>query len=187
MIIVEKFRRLAPGLQKIQPHFRVSYSGLLFVAVLAMAAAGASGQDTVILSSGSAAPGNTVSLDLSISVVSGSAPASLEWTYSYSAGDFTAVSVVAGPAAVAAGKFVSCNGSPGSYTCLLFGINSTSLSNGVVATATFTVSPTTTSASSTVQVINSSGATASGLPVGWSVAPPPRRSLPRQPRRSCCA
>jgi hypothetical protein len=123
------------------------------------------GQDTVVLSSGSAASGNTVSLDLSISVVSGSAPASLEWTYSYSAGDFTAVSVVAGPAAVAAGKSVSCSGSPGSYTCLLFGINSTALSNGVVATATFTVSPTTTSTSSTVQVINSSGAMASGFPV----------------------
>ena len=119
----------------------------------------------MILSSGSAASGTTVSLDLTLSVAPGSAPASVEWTYSYSAGDFTGVSVAAGPAALAAGKSVSCNGTPGSYRCLLFGINSTALRNGVVATATFTVSPTTPSTSSTVQVINSGGAMGSGIPV----------------------
>ena len=136
-----------------------------FAAMLMLAAGCAFGQDTMVLSSGSALPGNTVSLNLSLSVVSGSAPASLEWTFSYSAGDFTAVSVVPGPVAVAAGKSVSCSGSPGSYRCLLFGINSTALSDGIVATATFTVSPTTTSTSSTIQVINSSGAMLSGIPV----------------------
>ena len=138
----------------------------MHLATMLMLAAGcAFGQDTMILSSGSAVAGNTVSLDLSISVVPGSAPASLEWTYTYSAADFTAVSVVPGPVALAAGKSVSCNASPGAYRCLLFGINSTALSDGVVATATFTVSPTTTSTSSTIQVINSSGAMASGIPV----------------------
>jgi len=151
--------------QKTHSDLRAAWSRLDVLAVLVMAAGCACGQDTMILSSGSAASGTTVSLDLTLSVAPGSAPASVEWTYSYSAGDFTGVSVAAGPAALAAGKSVSCNGTPGSYRCLLFGINSTALRNGVVATATFTVSPTTPSTSSTVQVINSGGAMGSGIPV----------------------
>ena len=134
------------------------------VAVLALAAGCALGQNTISLSSGSAAAGNTVSLDLSISVVPGTGPASLEWTYSYSTADLALVNVAAGPAAVAAGKSVSCNSSPGSYRCLLFGLNSTAIGNGVGATATFTVSPTTTRTSAAVQVTNISGATAGGTP-----------------------
>lgn len=134
-------------------------------ATLFLAAACALGQDAMSLSSGSAAPGGAVSLNLSLNAAPGSEPAALEWTFGYAATDFTAVNVTAGPAAVAAGKSVSCRGGSGSYKCLLFGLNSTALTSGVVAIATFTVSPTATGKATTIQVINSSGATISSSPV----------------------
>ena len=142
-------------------NFKVNRTPFLAAALLFLPAACALGQDAMSLSSGSAVPGGTVSLNLSLTVAPASAPAALEWTYSYSASDFTAVSVAPGPAAVSAGKSVSCRSSSGAYTCVLFGLNSTTLTSGVVAIATFTVSPTATSKVSVIQVINSSGATVS--------------------------
>jgi hypothetical protein len=130
----------------------------MVVAILA-AAGSAFGQDALNLSSGSVVAGQTISLDLSLTAPTTSGPAGLEWTYVYSANDFSSVTVVAGPAAVAAGKSVSCSGGSGSYTCMLFGINTTTMSDGVVATATFTTSPAATSASSSVQILNTSGVT----------------------------
>lgn len=145
--------------------FKINRTLFHAAAVLFLAAACALGQDTMSLSSGSAAPGGAVSLDLSLTVTPGSEPAALEWTYIYSAADFTAISVTAGSAAVAAGKSVSCSAGSGSYTCLLFGLNNTALTSGVVAVATFSVSPTATGKVSTIQVINSSGATVSSSSV----------------------
>ncbi|MBZ5595029.1 MAG: hypothetical protein LAP39_22530 [Acidobacteriia bacterium] len=163
--IAAGFGRKAEDAQKMYADFDINRAPFHAAVVLFVAAACALGQDAMILSSGSAVAGASVSLNLSLIVTPGSEPAALEWTYSYAAKDFTAVSVTAGPAAVAAGKSVSCAGSSGSYTCLLFGLNNTALTSGVVASATFTVSPTTTDTSATIPVINTSGATVSSTPV----------------------
>jgi hypothetical protein len=84
------------------------------------------------IGSGWAKPGWTV--DLPITLSGGAQPAALQWSFSYSK-DITGVTVVAGAAAKAAGKGITCSGN----TCLLFGSNTTILTDGVVATATFQV------------------------------------------------
>lgn len=126
------------------------------VAVILAAAASAFGQDALSLSSGSVVAGQTISLDLSLTAPASGGPAGIEWTYSYPASTFSSVTVVAGPAAAAAGKSVSCSAGSGSYTCILFGLNTTTMSSGVAATATFTASPTAIG-TSPIQILNSSG------------------------------
>lgn len=161
-----------PGIVGNFEHWTRSYRNthrlfcLPMAAVLVLAAGSAFGQDALSLSSGSAVAGQTVSLDLSLTAPASGGPAALEWTYSYPAATFSSVTVVAGPAAVAAGKSVSCGGSSGSYTCMVFGLNSITLSSGVVATATFTVSPTAAGTSSPIQILSATGVTLSSTPVG---------------------
>lgn len=86
------------------------------------------------VASAATAPGATVSLDLVLT--SGTtAPAALQWTVGYPVNAIASVSVVAGPAASAAGKSLICNSLAGAITCVLYGLNGTAISSGVVATA----------------------------------------------------
>src|SRR6185369_13017220 len=120
-------------------------------ALLMLAAQTASGQTALSLYSGTATQGGTATLNLSLNAAAGSAPAALEWIFQYATTDFTAITAVAGPAAVAAGKSISCASAAGSYTCVLWGMNTNTIANGVVATVTLNVSGTAAS-SSTIQV-----------------------------------
>src|SRR6058998_361094 len=65
-------------------------------------------QATVSLGSGSAVPGGTVSLGVSLTTSGGAQPATLQWTMSYLASDVTSVNVAPGTSAIAANKSVSC-------------------------------------------------------------------------------
>jgi uncharacterized protein (TIGR03437 family) len=96
----------------------------------------ACGQTMLSLSSGSAIPGGSVSLTLVLTIVSGAAPAGLQWTLSYAAGDVVSVSTVAGAAITGAGKTLYCNPKSGSVTCIATGMNTTAMSSGVVAVVT---------------------------------------------------
>jgi hypothetical protein len=124
-------------------------------------------QTSLVLSSGSASPGQAVSLNVTLSTPLPSQVAGLQWTFAYSSTDFSGLSVGTGPAAVAAGKSITCNGGGGLMICLVTGLNTNTIASGVVASATFTVSPTTGSTSSIVQLVNSLGATpqATGIAV----------------------
>jgi len=115
--------------------------------------------DSLSLSSGGATPGGTVSLNLSLSSSSGSQPAAIQWTFVYSTSDIVAISASAGAAATAAGKSLSCAGSPGSYVCLLTGLNGNVIQNGVVAVLSVTLSA--ASSGTTISVSNPLGASAS--------------------------
>lgn len=148
----------------IAAHFCGNRACARAAAFLLLGSIGAFGQVTLSLSSASAVVGGSGSVDLSMSAAA-SQPAGLEWTYSYSTADFSSVSVVAGPAAAAAGKSLSCAGGAGLYTCLLAGLNSTAMAGGVIATATFTVSPSTVSTSSVIQLTNGIGVSASDDPL----------------------
>jgi len=86
------------------------------------------------LGSGSATAGSAVSLSLTLASVGGALPAALQWTLNYSA-DVTNVTVVAGGTASGSGKSVVCNGS----TCLVYGLNATTIADGIVAVVTFNV------------------------------------------------
>ena len=89
-------------------------------------------------------------------------PASLQWVMAYPASDFSAVSAVAGGAATAAGKALSCNNVAGTSTCVLYGLNQTAISAGIVATVTLTISPSTLNTSSNVQLTSGMASSSAG-------------------------
>lgn len=124
----------------------------------------ASGQVAFTLASGAGSPGSTVSLNISLNS-SGAQPAAMQWTLSYSAAQISSIAVTAGPAATNAGKTVSCNqAAPGSMTCVLFGLNQSTVANGVVAVAAVTIANT-TSTSTVISMSNGVASTGSGSPL----------------------
>ncbi|MGA2593478.1 MAG: hypothetical protein ABSH32_26475, partial [Bryobacteraceae bacterium] len=86
-----------------------------FIAFSMSGAAAFCQSNSLALSSGMVTPGGTVSLNLSLTSPSGSQPAGIEWTFTYSPSAIVAISASAGTAATAAGKSLLCAGSPGSY------------------------------------------------------------------------
>jgi len=116
--------------------------------------------DTLALSSAVASPGSTVSLNLSVTSPAGSEPAGIEWTLAYSPSDITAVSAIPGASANAAVKFISCAPAAGSYTCLLTGLDTTVMQNGVAAIVNVTLAPATTA--TTITVKNAMGVSPAG-------------------------
>ena len=86
----------------------------------------------------------------------GSEPAGLQWTLQYSAADVVSITAVAGPAAITAGKSLQCaavtsttitiggTSYSGLYTCILSGVNSNIIPNGIVAVTTIVLSNTVT-------------------------------------------
>src|SRR5262249_27246594 len=72
--------------------------------------------------------------------------------------DISSINVIAGPVATLAGKSVTCNPVSGSLNCIVFGLNTTTIANGVVAIAQVTISPSTLNTST---VISLSGGVAS--------------------------
>ncbi len=89
---------------------------------------------------GSAIAGGAGSLSISINSTAGYAPAALEWTLTYSWSALTNLKVQTGAAATAASKSVVCTFASGSVRCLTWGLNDKTISNGVIATVTFSVS-----------------------------------------------
>ena len=125
-------------------------------------------ETTLSIGSGSGLPGGTVVLDVGLKT--SNQITGLQWTLSYSAADFTAVSVAAGPAATTAGKSVTCNNSAGAKTCLVTGLNVDSISSGTVARVTLTISPTITRSSASISVNNPIGVTPENAQVAISGA-----------------
>ena len=114
------------------------------------------------LGNGSSAPGQSVSLPLSLST-SGNQVSGLEWTLAYSTSDFSAISVSIGPTADSAAKNLFCNSTAaGRHHCLVVGHNQSLVTNGVVATAILTVAGNTTNNSSAVSVTTSRSSTPDG-------------------------
>ena len=128
---------------------------------------------TLALSSGSGSPGSIVTLNMSSN---GTAQAAaLEWTLIYSPADFSSIAVGAAPIAIAANKSVSCdNNVPGISNCVLWGLNATTVPNGVIASVSLGLSSTTTNTSSAIQfssagAANGAGASLSALGNGTAV------------------
>src|SRR5450432_892937 len=138
------------------------------LALVSVACACCSAQTTALsVSAGSGSPGTTVGLSIALN---GAAPAGLEWTLKYSTADITSATMAIGSAGKAAGKQMSCTSSAGSSTCLLWGINSTTISSGVVATVALTMSPTTQNTSSSIQLVNGVAAGSNGTAMTTSTA-----------------
>jgi hypothetical protein len=82
------------------------------------------------LSSGSATPGQPVVLNISLDAT-GDLPESTEWTLNYSTADFS--SATFSPGMGAANKSLTCSNGSGTATCLVWGLNSMTIPNNVVA------------------------------------------------------
>jgi len=106
---------------------------LTLVVVLCAFSLAATGQTSLVLSSGSATPGGTASLSLSLANSGGTQPAGLQWTLNYPTSCISGITVTAGPASTTAAKTIYCAGSGGTYSCLAAGINSNIIGDGVVA------------------------------------------------------
>jgi hypothetical protein len=137
---------------------------------------------TLTLAPASGNPGTSVSMNLAL--VSGGAPAALQWKLSYPTAAVTSITVSTVVAATAAGKTVTCApAGTGSYACVLAGLNQSGIADGTVATANITLA---SAAAGDVQIgVGSAlGATARGaaqavtatgntIHVGGTPPPPP--------------
>ena len=137
----------------------VTRSSLLAL-LLAIAPGVAFGQDALALSSGTAVPGGAVALNLSLSSPAAGAPAAVQWTLNYAAGNIASVAAVVGPSATAAGKTITCFSAAGSHTCLLSGMNDTVIQDGIVAVINVTM--TASAVTAAVGLTNLVGAAAAG-------------------------
>ena len=130
--------------------------------VAAAASQAVAQQVAVSLGSGSTVPGGAVGMNISLVNSGGASPAGVQWTMSYSSSVVSSVSVVTGSGATTAGKSATCSSATGTTTCLLSGMNQTILGNGVLALATFTISPNAVTSSVPIQVTAVSASTAGG-------------------------
>lgn len=109
-------------------------------------------QATLRLDSATTSPGGSVNLNMSLTTTGGAQPAGLQWTMNYPVSDIGTVSVLAGANANAASKTVTCAYNSGSTICVLFGVNSNIVSDGVLATATFGINSGTLDTLAPIQV-----------------------------------
>jgi hypothetical protein len=116
------------------------YRWALCLAILIPWTANLRAQSTLVLSSGTVAPGGSVTLNLTLSSAFDSQPAGIQWTFIYPAAKVLVWSMAAGPALIASGKSITCaakdtryRGAVG-YTCLAVGLNANPIADGVVAT-----------------------------------------------------
>lgn len=94
------------------------------------------GQSVLSVSSASGAPGGQVTLNLTLNTAYPGSSEGLEWTLNSPSPEVASFTTTAGPAAVSAQKSLYC----ANQTCLLAGLNSSPLSDGVIATVTLTLS-----------------------------------------------
>lgn len=84
--------------------------------------------------------GAKVTMPISLTVQPETKIAALQWSLIYPESDIASVNVAAAPAAQAAGKTVVCAAKRGSAMCLLFGMNSNVMPDGVFVEVTFELS-----------------------------------------------
>lgn len=105
----------------------------IFLSIITTAAIGQ--QARFQLGSGSASPGGTATVNLTLTNANGAAPASLQFTLGYPTTSVAGVTLNAGSSANSAGKVLNCtSGTTGQTACLLYGIDAAVIGNGVLAT-----------------------------------------------------
>jgi uncharacterized protein (TIGR03437 family) len=142
-------------------------SGRVILALLFVASA--AGQSVLLTTPVLQVPaGGTVTVPLNMTAT-GVQPAGLQWTVGYSSSSVARISFTAGPAAVAAGKAITCTAKAGSTMCLLTGTNMNTVASGVVAHVAIQV---TSTASGVVplSLIDGKSATLAGNAIATSTA-----------------
>ena len=147
---------------------------IVLICILVFAAEGALAQPSISLSSGSGAPGTSVSVNISFNA-NGTQPTGAQWTLNYSSIDFSSVSVAqTSTVSSVSGETFLCPAGAGSATCIIINIGSDTVlvPNGIIAVATFHISPATTNTSSLITLSNlvASDGGATGLSLTGSAA-----------------
>lgn len=119
-----------------------------------------SAQDSLSVGPGSAPPGGTAALNLTLNSPAGSEPMGVQWTFSYPSSSVSSITVTPAPGTNGS---VACAGSSGLYTCVE--TSPTTMVNGPVAVATVQLSAAATG-SVAVNLTNTYGALGSGSAVG---------------------
>ncbi len=117
---------------------------------------------SIAVGSGAATPGSGVTVPVTLTTTGAPQPSGLQWTMAYSSADVSIVTVSAGPNATAAGKSVTCSSLPGSTTCVAYGMNSNVVSDGTLASVTFTIASGAVDTSAPIQVTGVMAADTSG-------------------------
>ena len=118
------------------------------------------------LSTASGAPGANVTLDISLTPGTGTQSAAVQWDLTYSTTDLSLVSGTydtTGSAGSGAGKAVDCNAiSSSDVRCIVSGLNTTSIGNGVIASITFKIAAGTSDTSTLVSMTGAAASDGSG-------------------------
>ena len=112
---------------------RIGY--LVFIAFIGCSEFALGQSVTLSVGSGSGIAGGSVVVPINLMSFGGGQAAAVQWSLSYSS-DITGVTFAIGPAATSAGKSIACNAN----LCLVYGLNATAISDGVVATVTLQIS-----------------------------------------------
>lgn len=149
-----------------------SLPALLFFCITAAAVDRAAAQSASLsLSGGSGFPGSNVTLNISLTV-NGTLPAAVQWDLLYSTADLNPEAgtfYASGAAATVVGKQATCGTLvPGDIRCIVAGLNSTAIGNGILAAVTLQIASTTdTSTRVTLSnlVASSGGSVAQAVPI----------------------
>ena len=106
------------------------------------------GQETV---------GGAVVVPIKLVSSDGAQVSAIQWSLNYSP-DVTGVALAIGPAALNAGKSLKCSAN----SCVIYGINQTVISDGVLATATFRISPGSSALAVPIRITGIVAATSAG-------------------------
>src|SRR6185295_11556907 len=112
---------------------------------------------TLGVGSDSGTAGTTIRLPITLASLGGAQASGVQWSFDYSS-DITSVTVAPGPSATNAGKSIICSAN----RCLVWGFNNTVMSDGVVATATFQVASSPTTATIEVRISGVAASTTNG-------------------------
>jgi hypothetical protein len=140
--------------------FRGLFCATLLLLVILTSNIGFAQTESLVLSSGTAAANGTIALNLTLSSPTGSEPASLQWVFTYTSSSISSIAVSVSGTAATAGKNVSCVPTSGKLSCVAYGMNSTPIANGIVATVNVTLASGVTSAS--IGISNAVAASATG-------------------------
>ena len=161
----------------------------LFLMGMIAGLAAAPGQSiSLSLASASTPSGGTVTLPLT--ATASTVPAAVfGWRLQYPAASIRSINVVASGTAVAAGKGVQCSSATGGVNCILTGLNSSNIANGVIANVQIALATSAAGTSVPVSVTDVVSATLAGRKIpttatGSSISVTAAPTTPEEPAPS---
>jgi uncharacterized protein (TIGR03437 family) len=138
---------------------------LLNVPIVLASLASSLAAQSVSFSVGSASgtAGATVSVPVSFSTSGDAQPTAFQWTLNFPS-SVTPIDATPGTALGVAGKSIDCRNASGSMTCLVFGLNTTVVSSGMLASVTLQIAASATT-SIPLSLSGVSASTAAGQPI----------------------